>query len=80
MASPFCQRRHLAVLSRDKLNISRLLDGPPHEVLAISRRLEPAAVAVVATQVGIDDVRHGTGIARPGMSQAVITNRDISRS
>ena len=64
MASPF-SRRHLAMHGRDKLNIGRVGDSVPDNVVGI-RVLEPAAVGVVATKVRVDDVRHGTDIALPG--------------
>ena len=63
VVSPFC-RRHLAMLSRDELDIGGFGDGVPDDVCGIGV-LEPTVVGVVPTKVRVDDVGHRTDIAPP---------------
>jgi hypothetical protein len=50
------------MLGRDKLNVGRVGDGVPDDVVGILV-LEPAAVCIVPAKVCVDDVRHGAEIA-----------------
>ena len=57
--------RHLTVLLGDELDVARVLDGVPDDVLG-PVVLEPAVVGRVATKVRVDDVGHRADVATAG--------------
>src|SRR5271166_1718864 len=57
--------RHALVLDRDELDFSGIGDGAAHDVVRILV-LEPIAVRVVPTEMGVDRVTHGADVAPTG--------------